>query len=190
MRDFLNTKNQTNQSVYLAILRIKMKTPYQIQFEAFNADDFYTETHAKLYAQFADNLINEGNYSIVYKGVAHACYTPITIDKAPHLKCFVLAPLAVLPEHQGKGYATQLMEQAESELDADVIFVLGDPKHYARRFNAQHNVALPIGSDESPDFWFARELTTDALDGIGQSSSTIKGVFADPIMWSHPDAQI
>ncbi|CAE6936715.1 hypothetical protein ACOMICROBIO_GDFFDHBD_02943 [Vibrio sp. B1REV9] len=72
----------------------------------------------------------------MYQGVAHACYTPITIDKAPHLKCFVLAPLAVLPENQGKGYATQLMEQAESELNADVILVLGVPKHYARRFDA------------------------------------------------------
>ncbi len=28
------------------------------------------------------------------------------------------------------------------------------------------------------------------LDGIDQSSSTIKGVFAGPIMWSHPDDQI
>ncbi|MGN2616342.1 hypothetical protein [Aliivibrio fischeri] len=42
----------------------------------------------------------------------------------------------------------------------------------------------------TPDFWFARELTPGALDDIGQSSSTIKGVFADPIMWSHPDEQI
>lgn len=167
-----------------------MNTPYQIQFEAFNADDFYTEAHAKLYAQFAEDLIAEGNYSIVYKDVAHACYTPITIDEAPTLKCFVLAPLAVLPQHQGKGYATKLMEQAESELDADVIFVLGDPKHYARRFNAKHSVALPVGTGESPDFWFARELTPGALDGVGKSSSSIKGVFANPIMWSNPDDQI
>jgi len=167
-----------------------MKTPYEIQFEAFNADSYYTEAHARLYAQFAKDLIDEGNYSILFKGVAHACYTPITIDRAPQLKCFVLAPLAVLPAHQGKGYATQLMEQAESELGADVVFVLGDPKHYARRFNAKHSVALPVGSGETPEFWFAREITPGALNGIGKSSSSIKGVFANPLMWSNPEDQI
>ncbi|MDG3088549.1 hypothetical protein P7F88_21765 [Vibrio hannami] len=71
-----------------------MNTPYQIQYEAFSkAGGLYDERHAKLYAQFADDLIADGSYSTVYKGVAHACYAPITIDKAPHLKCYVLAPL-------------------------------------------------------------------------------------------------
>ena len=99
-----------------------MKTPYQIQYEAFaKAGGLYDERHAKLYAEFADNLIADGSYSIVYEGVAHACYTPITIDKAPHLKCYVLAPLAVLPEYQGKGYATRLMEEAEKEMKKSIV---------------------------------------------------------------------
>lgn len=35
-----------------------MNTPYQIQYEAFaKAGGLYDERHAKLYAEFADNLI-------------------------------------------------------------------------------------------------------------------------------------
>ncbi|WP_315980218.1 hypothetical protein [Aliamphritea spongicola] len=74
-----------------------MTTPYRIQFEAFAAEGgVYDERHARLYAELADALIKDGSFSIVYEGVAHACYTPLIIDKAPHLRCFVLAPLSVL----------------------------------------------------------------------------------------------
>lgn len=53
-----------------------MNTPYQIQYEAFaKAGGLYDERHAKLYAEFADNLIADGSFSIVYEGVAHACGT-------------------------------------------------------------------------------------------------------------------
>ncbi|EKM13815.1 MULTISPECIES: GNAT family N-acetyltransferase [Vibrio] len=168
-----------------------MNTPYQIQYEAFaKAGGLYDERHAKLYAEFADNLIADGSFSIVYEGVAHACYTPIVIDAAPHLKCYVLAPLAVLPEFQGKGYATRLMEEAEKQLNADVIFVMGDPMHYANRYNTTHSVLLPVPSNAPLDCWFARELTPGALTGVGESTSSIKGPFSDPLMWSHPDEQV
>jgi putative acetyltransferase len=102
-----------------------MKTPYQIQYDTFAAaGGIYDERHAKLYAEFADNLIEDGSFSIVYEGVAHACYTPITIDAAPHLKCYVVAPLAVLPGYQRQGYATRLMEEAEKQLAPDVVFIV------------------------------------------------------------------
>ncbi|MBU2972504.1 GNAT family N-acetyltransferase [Pseudoalteromonas sp. C2R02] len=167
-----------------------MKTPYQIQFEAFaNAGGLYDERHAKLYGDFANDLIEDGSFSIIYEGVAHACYTPITIDKAPYLKCYVLAPLAVLPEYQRKGYATRLMEEAEKQLDADVIFVMGEPHHYAKRYNASHNVLLPVESEAPLECWFARELTKGALDGVGESSSSITGPYASPFIWSHPSEQ-
>ena len=72
-----------------------MKTPYEIQYQAFAAaGGLYDERHAKLYAEFADDLIADGSFSIVYEGAAHACYTPIKIDAAPHLKCYVLGPFS------------------------------------------------------------------------------------------------
>ena len=168
-----------------------MKTPHQIQYEAFAAaGGMYDERHAKLYADFADALIADGSFSIVYEGVAHACYTPITVNDAPHLKCYVLAPLAVLPEYQGKGYATRLMEEAEKQLDADVIFVLGNPCHYANRYNTPHKILFPVQTQAPRECWFARELTSGALKDVGESTSSLSGPFADPIMWKEPSEQV
>lgn len=168
-----------------------MKTPYEIQYEAFAAaGGIYNEKHAKLYAEFADALIADGSYSILFEDVAHACYTPIAIHNAPHLRCYVLAPISVLPEYQGKGYATKLMEEAEKHLEADAIFVLGDPKHYARRYNSTHQVALPVESGAPLECWFARELTPGALNEAGKSFSSITGPFASPVMWMDPSEQV
>ncbi|MEM9150662.1 MAG: GNAT family N-acetyltransferase, partial [Cyanobacteria bacterium P01_F01_bin.3] len=69
---------------------------WKIQYETFAAaGGLYDERHAKLYADLARDLIEDGSFSIIYKEVAHACYTPMKIDEAPHLKVYVLAPLAV-----------------------------------------------------------------------------------------------
>ena len=168
-----------------------MKTPYEIQFEAFSqAGGLYDDRHAKLYAQFADDLIADGSYSIVYEGVAHGCYTPMTIDAAPHLKCYVLAPLAVLTDYQRKGYATRLMEQAEKELDADVVFVMGEPHHYGRRYSTSHKVKPPVETKAPMECWFARELRKGAMDGVGESTSSISGPDSNPLMWAHPNDQV
>jgi len=168
-----------------------MKTPYQIQYETFvTAGGLYDERHAKLYAEFADDLIADGSFSIIYEGVAHACYTPLTIDAAPHLKCYILAPLAVLPGYQRKGYATKLMEEAEKQLDADVIFVMGDPCHYGKRYNTPHNILPPVPTLAPLECWFARELTPDALTDVGESTSSMIGPYATPTMWSHPSEQV
>uniref|UniRef100_A0A7S0AMK8 N-acetyltransferase domain-containing protein n=1 Tax=Pyrodinium bahamense TaxID=73915 RepID=A0A7S0AMK8_9DINO len=168
-----------------------MKTPYEIQFEAFAAaGPPYDERHAKLYAQLAEDMIADGSFSIVHEGVAHACYTPLTIDKAPELKCFVLAPLAVLPGFQRKGLATRLMEEAEKQLGADVVFVMGDPSHYARRYSTPHKVSPPVKTEAPPEVWFARAVTPGALDGVPESTSTILGPYANPIMWAHPSEQV
>ena len=168
-----------------------MKTPYQIQYEAFLAEGgIYDERHAKLYAELADDLIAEGSYSIVFEGVAHACYTPMTLVNAPHLKCYIMAPLAVLPDFQGQRYATRLMEEAEKHLNADAIFVLGDPVHYATRYNTPHQVAFPVETQAPLECWFAKEFTPGVLAQVGETASSITGAFANPIMWKEPSEQV
>ncbi|MDG3088550.1 hypothetical protein P7F88_21770 [Vibrio hannami] len=61
------------------------------------------------------------------------------------------------------------MVQAKKELDADVIFVMGEPFHYGNRYNTPHNVLL-VKTLVPLECWFARELTSGALDGIGEST--------------------
>lgn len=163
---------------------------HKIQFTAFNeAGGLYDERHAKLYGNFAVDLINDGSYSIIYDNVAHACYTPIEIEEAPNLKCYVLAPISVLPEHQRKGLASKLMDIAEKELKADAIFVAGEKHHYGRRYNTPHKIGLPVKSEMPLDNWFAKEFTKGCLTSI-ESKTSITGPFANPIQWSHPSEQV
>jgi len=165
------------------------KLAYKIQFTSFNeAGGIYDERHAKLYADLAVDMIDDGSYSIIYENVAHACYTPIVIDKAPHLKCYVLAPLAVLPEHQRKGLASKLMQIAEKELKPDVVFIAGEKHHYGRRYNTPHKIGLPVESEMPLDNWFAKALSEDCLNDI-ESKTTITGPYANPKQWSHPSEQ-
>lgn len=82
------------------------------------------------------------------------------------------------------------MEEAESQLNADVIFVLGDPIHYARRYSTPHNVHPPVKTKAPLACWFARELTSGALKGIGESTSSVTGPYASPRMWGHPSEQV
>ncbi|NLR94472.1 GNAT family N-acetyltransferase [Flammeovirga agarivorans] len=165
------------------------KLAYDIEFTAFKeAGGIYDERHAKLYGNLAVDMINDGSYSIIIEDVGHACYTPMKIDQAPHLKCYVLAPLAVLPGHQGKGFATKLMEIAESELKPDVVFVAGEKHHYGRRYSTPHKIDIPVASEMPLENWFARELTPGCLDGI-ESSTSISGPYSEPKQWSHPSEQ-
>ena len=162
---------------------------YQIEYTAFKkAGGIYDERHAKLYAELAVDLIEDGSYSIILEEVAHACYTPISIDAAPDLKCYVLAPLAVLPEHQRKGLATKLMDIAEAELKADVIFIAGEKHHYARRYNTPHKIGLPVDSEMPLENWFAKAFKPGCLEGI-VSKTTMTGPYANPKQWAHPSEQ-
>lgn len=162
---------------------------YKIQFSAFNeAGGLYDERHAKLYGELAVDMINNGSYSIIYKNVAHACYTPIVIDGASHLKCYVLAPLAVLPEYQRKGFASKLMDIAENELKPDVVFIAGEKHHYARRYNTPHKIGLPVESEMPLENWFAKAFSKNCLEGI-ESKTSISGPYANPKQWSHPSEQ-
>ena len=166
-----------------------MNMAYRIEFTAFKeAGGISDERHAKLYADLAVNMIKNGSYSIILEGVAHACYTPIIIDSSPQLKCYVLAPLAVLPAHQGMRLATRLMEIAEEELKPDVVFIAGEKHHYGRRYNTPHKIGIPAESEMPLENWFARELTSGCLDGI-VSTSSITGPYADPFVWDHPSEQ-
>lgn len=162
---------------------------YKIQFTAFRkAGGLYDERHAKLYGDFAIDLMNDGSFSIIYNNVAHACYTPIVIDQAPHLKCYVLAPVSVLPEHQRKGIASKLMDIAEKELQPDAVFVAGEKHHYAKRYNTPHKIGLPVKSEMPLDHWFAKAITKGCLEGI-ESKTSIIGPFSNPIQWSDPSEQ-
>ncbi|MCZ8486029.1 GNAT family N-acetyltransferase [Vibrio lentus] len=109
-------------------------------------------------------------------------------NTTPEVLCAL--PLAVLPEYQGKGYATRLMEEAEKQLDSDVIFVMGEPFHYGNRYNTPHNVLPPVRTLAPLECWFAKALTPGALDGVGESASSVTGPYASELMWGRKRASL
>jgi putative acetyltransferase len=69
--------------------------------------------------------------------VGHVLLTAVRLD-APRriVNVFVLAPLGVLPEHQGHGIGTRLIEQALTEadrLEVPLVFLEGSPDYYDKR---------------------------------------------------------
>lgn len=92
--------------------------------------------------------------------IGHLALSPIQINGCDS-HWLGLAPLAVIPEHQGKGVGTTLIQSAVAEarqLGVQGIVVLGEPAYYGKfgfqarnslrypGIPAQYFMALPLGS--------------------------------------------
>jgi putative acetyltransferase len=69
--------------------------------------------------------------------VGHVLLSAVRLD-APRriVDVFVLSPLGVLPEHQGHGIGTRLVERALAEADrlgVPLVFAEGSPDYYGKR---------------------------------------------------------
>ena len=99
------------------------------------------------------------------------------------LQCMLLAPLAVCPEHQGRGIGSNLVTSGFEQLRENGIhrvFVLGDPNYYGRfGFTAESVVAPPY---PLPAEW-AGAWQSVWLDDPGLSSKA--GVLNVPPAWQH-----
>lgn len=82
------------------------------------------------------------------------------------------------------------MDTAEKELDVDVIFIMGEIHHYAKRYNTPHQVLPPVRTLAPLENWFARELTLGALGDVSESTSSVAGPYAESNMWGHPSEQV
>lgn len=61
--------------------------------------------------------------------------SPAELSQPTNLRVFILAPLAVHPERQGRGYGRQLVKHAIASLQSqgvDTLLVYGDPVLYQR----------------------------------------------------------
>ncbi|WP_223300348.1 GNAT family N-acetyltransferase [Methyloversatilis sp. RAC08] len=74
---------------------------------------------------------------------------------------YILAPLAVAPEMQRMGVGRQLVESGLTILrarGAELVFVLGDPRYYARfGFSTGHKVSAPYDLPY-PEAWMCLSL--------------------------------
>jgi predicted N-acetyltransferase YhbS len=111
--------------------------------------------------------------------IGHVLITRVRISE-PDSPAFahILAPLAVIPEHQGQGVGSQLVRRGLTDLsesECELVFVLGHPGYYPRfgfqpagclGFSAPHPIP-----EENSDAWMVLELRQGT---IGNLSGTVQ----------------
>jgi len=83
------------------------------------------------------------------------------------VRALALAPVAVLPEYQGRGIASRLIEDSLARAKAQgwqAVFVLGDPAFYGR-FGFRAETAEGYSSPYAGPYFMALELSAAALAG-------------------------
>ncbi len=67
--------------------------------------------------------------------IGHVAFSRLRISEGPSVRAISLAPVAVLPAHQGRGIGTALIERGLRDLRETgeaLVMVLGDPAYYGR----------------------------------------------------------
>jgi putative acetyltransferase len=101
--------------------------------------------------------------------VGHILFSRMFIETAyGPVAAAALAPVAVLPEFQGRGMGGRLITgglELLSGLGERIVIVLGHPEYY-ERFGFSCERAGSLESPFPPEAFMARELIPGALDGV------------------------
>ena len=102
--------------------------------------------------------------------VGHVAFSPVRIELAPESSTFVgLAPVAVLPEHQRRGVAAELIRRGLAECAAlgyCGAVVLGDPAYYGRfGFRPAAEFGLKCEYDVPSEAFMALPLSASGFSG-------------------------
>jgi putative acetyltransferase len=122
--------------------------------------------------------------------VGHVLFTAAAIGAAGHaVRAAILAPLAVVPEAQGKGVGRALIDDGLHRLAAagmDLVFVLGDPVYY-RRYGFEpaepHGLAAPRPiAEQDADAWMVLDLRGGVLGSV-TGPVEVAAVLDRPELW-------
>lgn len=124
------------------------------------------------------------------KAVGHILFTRARLDgDGDSRPVMLLAPLAVVPDHQGKGIGGALIKhglQMLSEAGVELVFVLGHPGYYPRYgFQPAGRLGLdapyPI-PEEHAGAWMVQELKPGVL-GLAKGTVGIAEALDKPEHW-------
>jgi putative acetyltransferase len=143
------------------------------QIHAVHKAAFPTDAEARLVDRLraknraAVSFVAESKDAIV----GHILYSPITIDtRIVDGRALGLAPLAVLPEWQGKGVGAALIAESLKECKLrgyQFVVVLGHPEYYPR-FGFRRASEFALGNEYGADEAFmALELVPGSLTEMG-----------------------
>lgn len=100
---------------------------------------------------------------------------------------FMMAPVAVATEHQGKGIGQRLIAHGLDVLrkeGVDIAITYGDPAFYGRvGFKPVSEVDLPAPHTlQQPEGWIAQSLTAEPLTPVSGPVRCV-AAFNDPALW-------
>ncbi len=118
--------------------------------------------------------------------VGNIIFTPFKLNDHPSKKCYLLAPVGVLPELHSKGLGKELIEKGVSHLKSlgtDAVFVLGYPKYYGSRGFSPTYVILPFQKEvKRIDAWKMMELKPGSMAEVG-GTSVASDAIMKPMFW-------
>jgi putative acetyltransferase len=131
----------------------------------------FSESEGQLVSTFAMDLMREHTHPETYSFVAEddgvvigqVAFSPLSIAAVEDWIGYILAPLGILPQWQGRGVGSRLVEHGISTLTAQGVhhlLVYGDPAYYGR-FGFDADTAtrfVPPFDLEFPSGWQAMTL--------------------------------
>jgi putative acetyltransferase len=101
--------------------------------------------------------------------IGHILFSRITVETAQgSISAVSLAPMAVLPDHQGRKVGSQMVRHGLAQLcdrGECIVIVLGHKRYYPR-FGFSSEKARYLASPFPPEAFMALELCDGALAGI------------------------
>ncbi|MBN2864986.1 MAG: N-acetyltransferase [Thiotrichales bacterium] len=151
------------------------------------------EKEGKLIGHLASQLAsNIDNSEIICFGVyenekliGSIFFTRLLFSKP--IQVYMLAPVAVSAEHQGKGIGQALINYGLNELkkrSANVVVTYGDPSFYSKvgfqalsenLIQAPLKLSMPFG-------WLGQSLTEKPIPSVDERPECVKA-FNDPVYW-------
>lgn len=121
------------------------------------------------------------------KAVGNIIFTPFWFKDHPDKKCYLLAPLGVIPEYQrGFGVGKELVQNGIAQLKsigADAVFVLGVPSYYPQHGFVPTDKQTPYPDLLTiPESWMVLELKPGAAKQLSGETTAVEP-FMDPVFW-------
>lgn len=122
--------------------------------------------------------------------VGHVLFTAARLEEIPYAASIaIMAPLAVVPDAQGRGVGGELIErglQLLSEWGVDLVFVLGHPEYYPRHgFESADRLwfaaPFPI-PNEHADAWMVQALRPGVIGSV-RGTVICADVLNKPELW-------
>jgi len=154
----------------------------------------FDQSESEIVANVAVDLLNEKQTPDIINLVAvddeqiigHVSFSPIFLKTTGEHLGYILAPLAVLPEHQKMKIGTSLVEHGVDLLakqNSYLIFVYGDPGYYGRFGFASELASAyqPPHTLQQPQGWLAKN--DNAAVAVETSEITCVNALNDPDLW-------